>query len=139
MLEFRGCWLLSMQVCRSLGEYLIFYVILMKSFSVLLNVQGLAIGQNRRQQTLVRDGLPHSSMSVRVYIGSSDERNRLGEVLIGPDTTIGELRRVVQARYNLPATYKMKKRNVPIHTGQDHHPAYDFFTSEAEDHIVVDP
>ena len=55
------------------------------------------------------------------------------------DMQVGELRRVVQVRYNLPASFKLKKCNVPIHAGQDHHPAYDFFIDVAEDHVIVEP
>ena len=78
-------------------------------------------------------------MHVQVFMGTSDEANRLGEVLIGPETSVGELRRVVQARYSLQPGFRLRRRNVPIHPGQDHYPADEFFSDATEDHIIVEP
>ena len=58
-------------------------------------------------------------------------------MLIGNDTTVGELRRVVGTRYQLPTPFHLHRRDMPIPPGQDHHLAFDFFASEAEDYVCV--
>jgi hypothetical protein len=73
-------------------------------------------------------------MTLQVFRGH--ERNWVGEVLIGQDTTVGELRRVVGTRYSVPP-YHLHRRDVPIPIGQDHHLAFDYFTSE-EDFLCVE-
>lgn len=73
-------------------------------------------------------------MTLQVFRGH--ERTWVGEVLIGRETTVGELRRVVGTRYSAPP-YHLYKRDVPIPIGQDHHLAFDYFASE-DDFLCVE-
>jgi hypothetical protein len=70
--------------------------------------------------------------------GQPEERGvRVGDVALTGDTTLGSLRASLQAQFQLPNGFRLRKRRVPIHPGQDHHAALDFFRGPG-DALVVD-
>ena len=75
---------------------------------------------------------------LRCYVNVAEPNNLLGEVSITSTMTLGALRKVVQSRFGLPTTFKMKRRKVPIRAAQDHHLARDFFKDLQDDYLVVD-
>ena len=74
---------------------------------------------------------------VKVYVHSGDDSNYLGNVELTPAATVGDLRGKIKDKFSLPATFKLKRRKIPIRSAQDHHLAADFLKSQ-DDFLVVD-
>ena len=79
-------------------------------------------------------GLLHS---IKVYVGSNEDRNLLGEVALGPNITLGDVRRMIQAQFRLTQGFSLRKKKIPIRQSQDHHKAHDFLKA-VDDYLIVD-
>ena len=75
--------------------------------------------------------------TIKVYVGTHEDRNLLGEVALGPNITLGDLRRMIQAQFRLTSGFSLKKKKIPIRPSQDHHRAHDFIKG-VDDYLVVD-
>ena len=75
--------------------------------------------------------------SIKVYVGSNEDRNLLGEVALGPNVTLGDVRRMIQAQFRLTQGFSLRKKKIPIRQSQDHHKAHDFLKA-IDDYLIVD-
>ena len=57
--------------------------------------------------------------------------------MLAGDVTLGSLRASLQSQFQLASGFRLRKRRIPLHRGQDHHPALDFFRGPG-DALVVD-
>ena len=81
---------------------------------------------------------------IPVYRGGQPEEEgvaggsqRVGDVALTAEVTLGSLRASLQSQFQLPAGFRMRKRRIPIHPGQDHLAALEFFRGPG-DALVVD-
>ena len=75
--------------------------------------------------------------SIKVFVGTNEDRNFLGDVALGPNITLGDVRRMIQAQFRLTSGFSLRKKKIPIRPSQDHHKAHDFLKA-VDDYLVVD-
>ena len=75
--------------------------------------------------------------SIKVYVGTNEDRNLLGDVSLGPNITLGDVRRMIQAQFRLTPGFSLRKKKIPIRPSQDHHKAHDFLKA-VDDYLIVD-
>ena len=59
-----------------------------------------------------------------------------GEVVLQPETTLGDMKRIVQAKFKLPAGFKLRRRRNLIKKTHEHFLAVEHFRSDADYALV---